>query len=269
MKAHFLVLLLLIILTVTACQKPFQQTANESSLPATVTSSNNITLPRDKNILVDASKDGGVWWFPQGTNGFDEAGDHQGKDLADYLRSLGFYVDELPRDAVITDELLNNYSRILRAPPFFPYADAEIAAYKNFLERPGAILLLQDHLSYDTNDKLSELLGLEFKGAVDGAITSFFADDITNGVTALPFIAGAVVTNNIKNPNITVLGSLNKDEYTVLNGSNPFLDGNRRDAAVMGTVNNFPHTKIFFLGDGNAIESIPQPLTRNLVQWLF
>ena len=39
-----------------------------------------------KKILVDASKDGGVWWFSQGTGDvFSADADHQGKALADYL----------------------------------------------------------------------------------------------------------------------------------------------------------------------------------------
>ena len=37
-------------------------------------------------ILVDASRDGGVWWFPQWEQqgGFDFTLPHQGKELADY-----------------------------------------------------------------------------------------------------------------------------------------------------------------------------------------
>src|SRR5690349_15691468 len=39
-------------------------------------------------VLVDASRDGGDWWFPQGTT-VDPNAPHQGKALADYLRSQG------------------------------------------------------------------------------------------------------------------------------------------------------------------------------------
>jgi len=200
---------------------------------------------------------------------FSETADHQGQVLADYLRSLGFHVDELPSGAVITDQLLEKYSRIIRVAAFFPYSGDEIDAYKNFLKRPGAILLLQDHLSYATNDRLSELLGLAFRGAVDGAITNFTTHEITAGVGNLPFIAGAVVTNSDNNPNIVVLGSLDMGSYTILNNSDPFNSGNISAAPVMGLVTNFPNTRIFFLGDGNGIEMVPQPLTQNLVNWLF
>ena len=218
--------------------------------------------------MVDASKDGGVWWFPQGA-GFSEDADHQGQAFANYLRSLGFHVDELPRGEIITDQLLEKYSRIIRVAAFFPYADSEIEAYKKFLERPGAILLLQDHLSYATNDRLSELLGLSFSGAVNGLITNYTSHEITAGIDNLSYIAGAVVTNANSNPNIVALGSLDRNSYTVLNNADPFSGPIDADPVVMGLVTNFPNTRIFFLGDTNGIEMLPQPLTRNLVNWLF
>jgi hypothetical protein len=253
-----------IILTLAGCQKSVEFEGELSGREPLLSNE----LRSDKNILVDASKDGGVWWFPQSPlTGFSEIAEHQGQVLADYLRSLGFHVDELGRGAVITDHLLEKYSRIIRAAAFFDYSNDEIEAYKNFLKRPGAILLLQDHLSYSTNDQLSELLGVKFKGAVNGSIANFTAHEITAGIGDLPFIAGAVVTNAENNPNIVVLGSLNG--YTVLNNSDPFNSSNDNSAPVMGLVNNFPNTRIFFLGDENGIEMVPQPLTQNLVNWLF
>ena len=265
MKRYISIAFVLIVLTGIGCQKsidPREEQLSEDRSPS-------VELPADKSILVDASKDGGVWWFPQSPlTGFSENDDHQGQVLANYLRSLGFHVDELPRDAVITDQLLEKYSRIIRVAAFFPYTDKEIDAYKKFLKRPGAILLLQDHLTYTTNDKLSELFGLKFRGAVNGTVTNFISHEITAGISDLPFIAGAVVTNSDSNPNITVLGSLDKNTYTVLTSADPFIT-NDNSPAVMGLVNNFPQTKIFFLGDGNGIEMLPQPLTENLVNWLF
>jgi hypothetical protein len=264
MKVSISTAVAFIILTVAGCQKSVEfdgELSGREPLQST-------ELTSEKNILVDASKDGGVWWFPQSPlTGFSETDDHQGKYLADYLRSLGFTVDELPREATITDQLLEKYSRIIRVAAFFPYSDDEIEAYKKFLKKPGAILLMQDHLSYAANDKLSELLGLTFRGAVEGTITNFTAHEITAGIGDLPFIAGAVVTNSENNPNIVVLGSL--DNYTVLNNSDPFSSPNNGSAAVMGVVKNFPNTRIFFIGDGNGIEMVPQPLTQNLVKWLF
>ena len=46
-------------------------------------------------IVVDASKDGGVWWCrPLGVVGFDPTKDHQGKRLADDLKARGWDVEE-------------------------------------------------------------------------------------------------------------------------------------------------------------------------------
>jgi hypothetical protein len=272
MKILVTALSFICILTITGCQKSIQSIASDQS-SATIPDNSDSIPPNDNNtgnILVDASKDGGGWWFPQGSSSFSDSANHQGKPLADYLRSLGYHVDELPRGAIITNELLKNYSKIIRVPAFFDYSDEELAAYKNFMNKPGAILLLQDHLSYPANDKLSEFLGLDFKGAIEGVITNFADHEITNNISPLPFIAGAVVTNTENNSNITVLGSISKTDYTVMNNADPFNGlGTDIDPPVMGIVTNFPNTKIFFLGDINGLENVPQPLTQNIVNWLF
>jgi hypothetical protein len=269
----------LMLLAITGCQKSVHSLTSDE-LSATVphdfdstTTGEDSTTTDDGNnnsILVDASKDGGTWWFPQGPPSFSAAADHQGKALADYLRSIGYHVDELPRGAVITDTLLKKYSKIIRSAPFFEYTDEELNAYKNFMNRQGAILLFQDHLSYDENDKISQFLGLEFKGAVDGNVTIFANNAITNDVDPFYYIAGAVVTNSENNPDIKVLASVDKASYSVLNNADPF-NGIIPDngAPVMGLVTNFPNTKILFMGDINSMESVPQPLTGNIVNWLF
>jgi hypothetical protein len=269
MKIFVTALSLMCVLTITGCQKSIQEITSNNSSAVTPDDSTS-TEPSANNILVDASKDGGTWWFPQGPPSFSESEDHQGKALADYLRSLGYHVDELPRGAVITNELLAKYSKIIRGAAFFEYTDEELDAYKNFLNKQGAILLFQDHLSYDVNDKLSKFLGLDFEGAVSGDVTNFANDEITNNISPFFYIAGSVVTNAENNPNITVLGSISKTSYTVLNNEDPFHGQTPAiDPPVMGLVTNFPNTKIFFIGDTNCMEGVPQPLTQNIVNWLF
>jgi hypothetical protein len=175
----------------------------------------------------------------------------------------------LHRGDVITDTLLSKYNKIIRAPAFFPYTDEEIVAYDNFLKKSGSLMLLQDHLMYTTNDKLSEHLGLEFSGAVSGAVTAYVAHQITQGVDELPYIAGSVITNASKNPAITILGSLDNASFLDLNNNGVYDAGDINAPPVMGILTNYPSTKIFFMGDGNAIEALPQPFTQNLISWLF
>jgi hypothetical protein len=238
-----------------------RSTAGEPSIPvaAAVPSSPVYTPPvlssESNKMLIDASRDGGVWWFPQyEATGFDAALPHQGKALADYLRGLGFVVDELPRGTVITNELLGQYDKVIRTNAFSHYSAPELAAYEALLDRPSALLLLQDHHTHTRNDNLSERLNLPFSGAKSGTITRFAPHDITKGVTALPFIAGSVIPNPDKN-RITVLGTLS-------------TSADSTGLAAMGILHH-PTSRVFFLGDVNGLEQVPQPLTQNIVKWLF
>lgn len=80
-------------------------------------------------VLVDASKDGGLWWYPQGAGQrFDPAQPHQGKDVADLLESRGYIVDELPRGATLQPALLNGVDVLVRPVPFAAYTQAEAQA---------------------------------------------------------------------------------------------------------------------------------------------
>jgi len=73
-------------------------------------------IPVPRKILVDATKDGGIWWFPQ-DGLFEETEPHQGERLADYMRSRGNIVMELGRDALITSELLGEYAAVFATCP--------------------------------------------------------------------------------------------------------------------------------------------------------
>ncbi len=207
-----------------------------------------------KSILVDASRDGGVWWSPQSSAmGFSAEINHQGKMLVDYIKTLGFEVNELARGTVITKDLLSKYSKIIRAGAFGNYSSDEIAAYTSFLNGPNSLLLLQDHLGNSSNDNLSAQLGLPFTGSIGGTITSFTNHSVTTGVSSFPFMVGSVI-NNPDQSKITVIGQL----------SSSSAEG----SAAMGILKHST-SKIFFIGDVNGIEQLPQPFTSNLVNWLF
>lgn len=83
--------------------------------------------PASGRILVDASHDGGVWWFPQAGTFYSDSA-HQGKELADYLRSLGYEVTEVPRGWEVTDSLLSSFTMVIRTGEWGSYRDSELDA---------------------------------------------------------------------------------------------------------------------------------------------
>ena len=86
-----------------------------------------------KKILIDASHDGGAWWFPQSSiSGFSQSCAHQGKALADLLRNKGFIVEELSSNTLITVSILQQYSKVIRAGSYGSYQESELSATTNF-----------------------------------------------------------------------------------------------------------------------------------------
>lgn len=214
--------------------------------------------PPANSILVDASRDGGVWWFPQGQGtGYNAAANHQGKALVDYLKRLGFAVDELPPGAVITTELISKYSKVIRANAFSNYSTDEIAAYESFLSRSSSLFLISDHLQNTVNDRLSASLGLMFEGTHWGPINLFQSHPVTAGVSSVNFIAGSVI-RKWDASKITVLGAIKAQSGSL----------GESTLGAMGIVKHST-SKIFFIGDLNGIEQVPQPFTSNIVKWLF
>jgi len=211
-------------------------------------------LQRD-TILIDASRDGGTWWYPQQERtGFSSEGNHQGKYLADYLKSQGYKIMELHRGVTITDDLLSRYRFVIRAGGFGSYTPDELSAYSRFLSREVSLLLLQDHLANSNNDELCRMLDLNFKGSISGTVRNFVPHPITE-YASLNFIAGSYLDQPDLSK-ITLLGYLNGSQT---NDSTSY--------GVLG-IRNHPTARIFFIGDVNGLEQAPQPLTTNLFKWL-
>jgi hypothetical protein len=141
-------------------------------------------------VLVDASKDGGLWWFPQ-SGPFDPALPHQGKGLADHLRSRGMVVDEMPRPEVMTCERLSQYPVVVVFAACNPHSPDELEAYATYLARGGRLILFGEHSC--TQCVLAHSLGVHFSGAVHGPVRSFTSHPITAGVAELPFVGGSTV----------------------------------------------------------------------------
>jgi hypothetical protein len=209
------------------------------------------------SVLVDASHDGGVWWFPQ-SGPFDANDYHQGWELAMYLRSRGYRVDEVGRGSVVSRAQLLSYRIVVRAVQFGPYTADEIAAYVDFVSSPyvdgvscpRTLILLGEYLRPGERDQLAEALGVRLAGMVWGSVTDFTSHSITEGMSGLSYDAGSALAST-QSGAVQILGRLDSG------------------AAVMGVIEHST-SKIFFIGDTNgAILSVPQPLVDNLIAWGF
>lgn len=229
-------------------------------------------------ILVDATHDGGVWWFPQsGTYHQDQF--HQGTKLANYLRESGFVVDELGRNTTISDETLEGYGIIIRAGGFSDYAESELQAYEKALNRGISLLLFSDHKTHDTNgDRLAEMLGLHFAGTVkeyaaaNGApmadVKQFGEHEITTEIIAINNIpAATALINATDNKDIEVLGWFSEDAFVDLNFDGVQNADEPTGLPFMGIVNH-PGSKVFFMTDINTIERVPEQLIDNIKGWI-
>ncbi len=220
--------------------------------------------PRIKrNILVDASRDGGVWWFPQ-TAPFNINNLHQGKALADHLRGLGHKVTELGHPATITGALLADFDVVIRAGGLGNYTAAEINAYDAWVKDFGSLLLLVEH---HPQDALASHFGLIFKAVVRGKkkLSTFTPHPVTQGVGTLSYPGGSGLTAHP--PSAIVLGKLSADSFLDLNDNNKQDAGEPSAPAGLGVM-PFGQGRIVFCGDANLWEQVPQPLVKNTLHWL-
>ncbi len=224
-----------------------------------------IVVREQPSVLVDASRDGGVWWFPQ-AGSFDPDLHHQGKAFADYLRSLGFRVRELPRPTRISLELLEGYDLVVRAVAFGSYAESEVLAYRRYVEEGGRLLLLDDHKRYAPLDAVGFSFGLLFAGITRGdQVLKFVSDPITEGLEdgRFSFLAGSGLVEYP--PEAKILAYLDESSYLDLDADGFRDDGEPVAPPVMGRL-NFGDGLIVFIGDTNFVERVPQPLTDNLIR---
>ena len=242
---------------------------------------------RRPNILVDASNDGGLWWFPQGPE-FLSKKPHQGKKLADYLRRKGADVEELPstftglpetarRARQITLERLITREIVIRA--LGHASDQEIAAYREYVISGGKLLLLSDYVRPNARDRLAESFGVRLRGIAKGEnrIDRFVPHPITRKVK--PLSCGGIAPNDplrgcgsgivsVTGENVTLLGFLSKRTYLD-------LDFDRRKdveepvgAAVLGVI-ELGRGVVVLIADGNTLQRVPQPLTENIYNFLL
>jgi hypothetical protein len=227
-----------------------------------------LAIPLSKRIIIDASHDGGVWWFPQSElTGFHAENNHQGKVFADLLREKGFKVDELGRDGELKEEHFFGYYIVIRVNGFQQYTEDELDVYAKLAKRGMNLVFFTDHKRYDPEDELGDLLGLKFEGIARGVVSRFTQHIITENISALDYIAGSVLTNADQNPDIEILGWLGENDYADLN-FNGIKDTDEPVAPPVMGILKYPKSKIFFIGDANGLEVMPQPFINNLIKWM-
>jgi hypothetical protein len=199
-----------------------------------------------KNILIDASHDGGVWWFPQ-VGSFSADLPHQGSGFENQLKELGFSVDILSRNQKPTQDILQNYSIIIRANGFESYSPEEVDAYKQAVDRGVILLLLSDHQKYDSQDEVANMLGVSFQGSLIGEIKNFSGNKIFKDLSELEYLAGSYIVP-MQDISIQPLAWLE----------------NKPVIAFLPSM----HSRIFLMGDTNAIEASAQPFVNSLISWM-
>ena len=262
--------LFLLTATLAACVDltPPDEPGNPSGVPTgvplgvpittfTTPASGGCPEARPKSVLVDPTHDGGVWWFPQRAStpdGFNPDSAHQGRALANYLRALGYTVTELGRGATLPTDSMRTYATVIRAGYWYDeqhpgYSSADLAAYAAYLACPRTLVLLGEFLRDGRRDVLADSLGIPLTGWITSTVTEFTAHAITAAVSSVPFIAGSYLATGAS-ADVQVLGRLPGGE------------------AVMGVLPKGAG-KVFFIGDVNGIQQVPQPLVQNLVAWGF
>jgi hypothetical protein len=139
---------------------------------------------RQIRALVDASKDGGLWWFPQysGT-GFDPNQNHQGKTMADAMRARGWEVTELPRGEIITPEKLQGFDIVIRPEPYFCYSKSEAIAYREAVAAGVRLFLMSSSAGYD--DPVAAIFGLRFGRSRHISLEQIIPHLLTAGIESL------------------------------------------------------------------------------------
>jgi hypothetical protein len=176
-------------------------------------------------------------------------------------------VTELPRPFIISSSLLASFRLVIRAGQFGAYSPSELAAYRKYVSRGGRLILLSDFHRPGEIDVLAQTFGLNFRGVSTGEniINRFTAHPITTGLCQVPYMVGSGLFE--APPTATILGYLSESTFIDLNENGVQDPGEPSGAPVMGVM-RFGKGQIFFIGDTNGIEGVPQPLVDNLLRFV-
>jgi hypothetical protein len=115
-------------------------------------------------------------------------------------------------------------------------------------------------------DSLARTFGLDFRGISRGEnlVTRLTAHPITSGLSQVEYGVGSGLFE--VPPSATILGYLSESTFIDLNDNGKQDPGEPSGAPVMGIM-RCGKGQIFFIGDTNTIELVPQPLVDNLLRF--
>ncbi|CAN5900364.1 hypothetical protein BH11VER1_BH11VER1_11210 [soil metagenome] len=200
-------------------------------------------------IIVDASRDGGTWWFPQEKKGFDSSKPHKGKFLADYLRTRCQEMIEIAPGEVVVDQF-KEASLVVRFNSYGPpYRAEEVEAYKNYVDKGGRVLLVYGAPFKGSTDAVADVLGIRFgQAAQTPFIKKWAVNPLTAGLKDVPFMTGSVITGF---PESAI------QLATMANGQSIF------------GMTNVGKGKIIYLGSFAPLIGVSQPFTERVVDELL
>ncbi len=225
---------------------------------------------RSEIILFDASHCGGVWWFPQYDSiGYNKDEYHQGKILADYIRSKGFKVDELARGHELTDSLLNQYDLVIRVGGYIEYTPKELEIYTKFIKKSHRFVLISEFLGSNKTDNLADELNIPLRGSAKGSIYKFADTLITKGqIQPLYYMAGSAIIDTTFDPSMIYLAWLDSNTFVDLN-NNEIKDSIEPVGTPIMGIKIIDSTYILFTGDLNYLEMKPNFIIDNMINWAF
>lgn len=213
-------------------------------------------------IVINASKDGGVWWFPQEID-CDTSVVHQGKGLVDYLKSEGFLVYESCRQENINLNEFPNMKLLIVAGSYFPYNYAESKKIADYVKNGGKLMLLIDHTP---NNGLPYHLGLDFrKTNSNEVIIEFKEHEITGNRSyehAIRGVSGLNKSDNI----VDVVARLSEATFLDTN-YNGVQDENEVNAPIVIGTMQFGQGRVLFSGDINIWQWEENELFKNAISW--
>jgi thiol-disulfide isomerase/thioredoxin len=198
-------------------------------------------------IMVDASKDGGVWWFPQGEGRFDTAREHQGKRFVDALKAQGWDVEEVVRGADVTNRL-QGATIVIRANCAGSYQPSEVDAYRDFVSNGGSVLLLQGFVRQgdEEQDAVARAFGVRFAETVRAARITRWAPSPFSGLLSRYGVGSIIAVSPASAVPLA------------------YLDNGK---TVMGAV-QLGKGKVLFAGTILGFLDAPAPLTNRFVEAL-